>query len=974
MMHQSEAKLENNLIKQLVGLGYQSVKVMDGDALVSNLKTQLEAFNKATYTDKEFDGILNHLAKGNVFEKAKTLRDRFSFTQDGSASSPNAPTEVAYVRFFDSENWNNNLFQVTNQVSQEGSFKNRYDVTLLVNGLPLVQIELKRRGLEIKEAFNQINRYQKHSFWSNHGLFQYVQLFVISNGGDTKYLANNKLQSVKQTFFWADATNKNITELDEFAAAFLNPDHLGKMIANYIVINETLKILMVLRPYQYFATEALIKQVKTNTDNAYIWHTTGSGKTLTSFKTSQILMDLPEVYKVVFVVDRKDLDYQTMQEFNSFKDGSVDSTDNTSSLVNQFLGKFKDKKGVRKESDLIITTIQKLNNAISDRYAKQLEQLKNERFVFIFDECHRSQFGETHERITKFFAQSQLFGFTGTPIFAENASKNDLGKRTTKDLFGKCLHKYVITDAIRDENVLKFGIEYYSVFKHKNKPKFDQMVEDINKKEVFEDPKYLESVVDYIIANHNRKTFNKDYSAIFAVSDIGAAIAYYELFQQKKLAGEHDLRIATIFTYGANEDDENAQDFLPDFELDQAAEAQVAYQSSHTRDKLEGFVGDYNKMYNTNYTTKDSKLFEGYFKDISKRFKDREKTTFNDEKDRLDIVIVVGMMLTGFDAKKVNTLYVDKNLKQHGLIQAFSRTNRILGEQKSQGNILCFRNLKQATDDAITLFSNKEAIEVVVMPEYKDIAKKFDEALKNLKEIAPTYQTVNDLESEEDEAAFVQAFRKLMRNLNVLQSYTDFNWEDLPLDEQEYEDYKGKYLDLYEKVKREKQKEKVSILDDIDFELELIHRDRVNVAYIIKLLAKLKITDTTSAAAQKKAIIDLLGGDVMLRSKRELIEKFIEENLPTILDADKIEEEFDQYWQDQKVLALGKLCEEESLDKAQFKSLIDSYIYSGQEPIRDDVFKCLDHRPSILKAREIGVRILNRMKEFVEVFVHGMVG
>ncbi|RUT79008.1 type I restriction endonuclease subunit R [Ancylomarina longa] len=966
MKSQSEAKLENDLIKQLVDLKYQFVKIMDGDTLVCNLKSQLEVFNKTTYTDKEFDGILNHLAKGNVFEKAKTLRDRFSFTQDNG--------ETAYVRFFDSENWNKNLFQVTNQVAQEGSFKNRYDVTLLVNGLPLVQIELKRRGLEIKEAFNQINRYQKHSFWSNHGLFQYVQLFVISNGGNTKYLANNKLQSVKQTFFWADASNKNITELDAFAASFLNPDHLGKMIANYIVINQTHKVLMVLRPYQYFATEALIKQVKTNTDNAYIWHTTGSGKTLTSFKTSQILMDLPEVYKVVFVVDRKDLDYQTMQEFNAFKSGSVDSTHNTTNLVNQFLGKFKDKKGVAKASNLIITTIQKLNNAISGRYAKQLEHLKNERFVFIFDECHRSQFGETHGRITKFFAKSQLFGFTGTPIFAENASKNELGKRTTKDLFGNCLHKYVITDAIRDENVLKFGIEYYSVFKHKNKPQFDQMVEEIDKEEVFKDPQYLESVANYIIANHKRKTHNKDYSAIFAVSNIDAAIAYYELFQKKKAAGEHDLRIATIFTFGANEDDENAQDYLPGDEFAQAADAQAVYQSSHTRDKLEGFVGDYNKMYNTNYTTKDGKLFEGYFKDISKRFKDREKTTFNDEKDRLDIVIVVGMMLTGFDAKKVNTLYVDKNLKQHGLIQAFSRTNRILGEQKSQGNILCFRNLKQATDDAITLFSNKEAIEVVVMPEYEDIAKKFDEAFKHLKEITPTYQSVNDLESEEDEAAFVQAFRKLMRNLNVLQSYTDFDWADLPLDEQEYEDYKGKYLDLYEKVKREAQKEKVSILDDIDFELELIHRDRINVAYIIKLLAKLSLSDPTSAAAQKKNIIDLLGGDVKLRSKRELIEKFIEENLPHILDADKIEEEFDQYWQDQKVLALGKLCEEENLDKAQFKALIDTYIYSGQEPIRDDVFKCLDHRPSILKAREVGIRILNRMKEFVEVFINGMVG
>jgi type I restriction enzyme R subunit len=968
MSHQSEAILENNLIKQLVGLGYASVKVMDGDALVSNLKTQLEAFNKDTYSNKEFDAILNHLAKGNVFQKAKTLRDRFSFERESG--------EVVYVRFYDSEHWNNNLFQVTNQVSLEGSYKNRYDVTLLVNGLPLVQIELKRRGLEIKEAFNQINRYQKHSFWSKHGLFQYVQLFVISNGGNTKYLANNELQSVKQTFFWADATNKNITELEDFTNAFLNPDHLGKMIAKYIVINETHKILMALRPYQYFATEALIKQVKTTTDNAYIWHTTGSGKTLTSFKTSQILMDLPEVYKVVFVVDRKDLDYQTMKEFNAFKDGSVDSTNNTTSLVNQFLGKFKDKKGVAKDSDLIITTIQKLNNAISGHYRKKLEHLKDERFVFIFDECHRSQFGETHERITEFFSKSQLFGFTGTPIFADNASKNDLGKRTTKDLFGNCLHKYVITDAIRDENVLKFGIEYYSVFKHKNKPQFDEMVEDINKEEVFNDTKYLENVVDYIIANHNRKTSSKDYSALFAVSSIDAAIAYYELFQKKKLAGEHDLRIATIFTYGANEDGKEAQDYLPDnFDANnygKAAEPTPKYQSSHTRDKLEAFIGDYNQMYGTKYTTKDGKLFEGYFKDISKRLKEREKKNFNDAKDRLDIVIVVNMMLTGFDAKKVNTLYVDKKLKQHGLIQAFSRTNRILGEQKSQGNILCFRNLKKATDDAITLFSNKEAIEVVIMPDYEDIAKKFDEAFKNLKEITPTYQSVNDLVTEDDEASFVQAFRRLMRNINVLQSYTDFNWEDLPMDAQEFEDYKGKYLDIYEKVKREAAKEKISILDDIDFELELIHRDRVNVAYIIKLLAQMKEDKTSNAAAKKKAIIDLLGGDVMLRSKRELIEKFIEENLPNIHDADKIEEEFDNYWQEQKVLALGKICEEEHLDKAQFKSLIDAYIYSGREPIRDDVFKCLDNRPSILKARSIGERILDKMKEFVEVFVSGM--
>lgn len=956
MGHQSEAQLERNLIQQLVGLGYALVTIADGSALVANLQQQLEVFNDTTFTAKEFDAILNHLAKGNVFEKAKMLRDRFQLTKEDGTSF--------YVRFFNTEDWNQNLYQVTNQISQEGSYKNRYDVTLLVNGLPLVQIELKRSGIEIKEAFNQINRYQNHSFWSNHGLFQYVQLFVISNGVNTKYLANNKLQSVKQTFFWADSTNKITTELPEFAASFLNPNHLGKMVAHYIVINETHKVMMVLRPYQYFATEAIIHQVKNSNDNSYIWHTTGSGKTLTSFKASQIVMELPEVYKVVFVVDRKDLDYQTMTEFNAFKKDSVDVTDNTQSLVNQLTDNTK----------LVLTTIQKLNNAVSERFAGKIESLRHKKIVFIFDECHRSQFGETHERITKFFDKSQLIGFTGTPIFAENASKNELGKRTTKDLFGNCLHKYVITDAIRDQNVLRFGIEYIGKYKNKSNTFIDIEVEDIDKQEVLNSAKRIEKIVDYIIAYHKQKTFEKEYSALLAVSSIDNVFQYYDFFQQKKEAGLHDLRIATIFTYGANEDSDEAQDYLPeDTDFYMAAEPSSKYQSSHSRDKLDSYIVDYNKMYGTSFSTKDSKQFENYFKNISQRLKDREKESFNYEKDGLDLVIVVNMMLTGFDAKKVNTLYVDKNLKQHGLIQAYSRTNRILGEQKSQGNILAFRNLKKATDDAITLFSNKDAIEVVTMPDYEKIAEKFEEALKELRDITPTYQSVNDLETEDAEALFVQAFRKLLRNMNVLQSYADFDWEDLQIDEQEFEDYKSKYLDLYQKVKQDNQKQKTSILDDIDFELELIHRDQINVAYILKLLSQLKGANTSDAKAQRKAIMDLLGGDIQLRSKRELIQKFIDENLPNIKDADRVNDEFEKFWQEQKVLALGKLCEDEHLDKAQFKALIDAYIYSGREPIKDEVFQCLDNRPSILQARVIGERIISKMKEFVEVFVKGMV-
>lgn len=956
MSHQSEAILESNLIRQLVGLGYNSVKIYDGDVFVSNLQTQLEAFNDTTFTKKELDAILNHLAKGNVFEKAKTLRDRFRLAKEDGTSF--------YVRFFNNEDWSLNRYQVTNQVQQEGSFLNRYDVTVLVNGLPLVQIELKRRGMEIKEAFHQINRYQKHSFWSNYGLFQYVQLFIISNGANTKYLVNNPLQSVLQTYYWANENNSNVTELADFVNAFLSINHLGKMIAHYVVINETFKIMMVLRPYQYYATEAIIRQVETSNANGYIWHTTGSGKTLTSFKTSQIVMDLPHVHKVVFVVDRKDLDYQTMNEFNSFKKDSVDVTDNTHSLVRQLTD----------ETKLVLTTIQKLNNAITKaHYENRMAHLKDKKIVFIFDECHRSQFGETHDRIIEYFKKSQLFGFTGTPIFADNASKNEFGKRTTKDLFGDCLHKYVITDAIRDQNVLKFGIEYVGKYKQKGNTFIDIEVEDIDRAEVLNSTKRLEKIVDYIIAYHDQKTFSKTYSALFAVSSIDNLIQYYDIFKRKKEAGEHNLRIATIFTFGTNEEDDDAQDFLPGDELPMAAEAQAIYKSSHTRDKLEAYIGDYNKMYGTSFSTKDSQQFENYFKDISKRLKEREKENFNNEKDRLDIVLVVSMMLTGFDAKKVNTLYVDKNLKHHGLIQAFSRTNRILGEQKSQGNILSFRNLKGATDKAIALFSNKEAVEVILLPSAEVIAGKFDEALRKLLAIAPTYQSVDNLLSEEDERAFIEAFRALLRVKNVLASYTDFSWDNLGMDEETFENYKSKYLDLYDKVKHNNQKQKTSILDDVDFELELIHRDQINVAYILKLLAKLKQAKTTEAQKQKKAIIDLLSGEVELRSKRELIEKFIEENLPRIDNTDNIQDEFEKYWQEQKVLALGKLCDDEHLDKEQFKALINTYIFSGQDPLRDEVLKCLGDRPSILQAREIGERIIQKMKDYVEAFVNGMV-
>lgn len=969
-MTQSEQILEHNLVKQLITLGYEFVQIKDESDLLANLKAQLEKHNGVELSDKEFSKILNHLNKGNIFDRAETLRDRFQLTKDNGDS--------CYIEFLNQEHWCQNQYQVTQQVSIEGKYKNRYDVTLLVNGLPLVQIELKRRGLEIKEAFKQIGRYQKHSFAASSGLYQYIQLFVISNGVNTKYYANNRRQSFKQTFYWADRENKKITQLEAFTEAFLEKCHLSKMICKYIVLHQSDKILMVLRPYQYYAVEAIIDQVKNSNKNGYIWHTTGSGKTLTSFKASQILVDLPQVDRVVFVVDRNDLDYQTTKEFNHFSDGSVDGTDNTQNLVAQFAGTYKDAKGEAKDNKLIVTTIQKLNTAISrKRYLKQMEKLSDKRVVFIFDECHRSQFGDTHKRIKSFFTNHQMFGFTGTPIFADNAIRNQLGKRTTKELFDKRLHEYVITNAIKDDNVLRFSIEYVGRYKQKedSKTNIDIHVEGIDTKELLESDDRLNKIVDYIIANHGRKTYRKDFSAIFCVSNVDTLVKYYEIFKAKKEKGEHNLRVVTIFSYRPNEDPKDADGMIEDeFEpmMSIAADPQPAYSThSHTREKLDSFIKDYNKMYNTNYSTKDSQTFYNYYKDISKRFKDREKTSFQD-KNRADILLVVNMFLTGFDAKKVNTLYVDKNLKYHGLVQAFSRTNRILGEVKSYGNIVCFRNLKSATDDAIALFSNPEAKEVILMQPYEDYIEKFNEALAKLKALAPTVDSVNELPSEDEELEFVKAFRRLIRLRNILSGFSDFEFEDLDMEAQEFEDYKSKYLDIYEGVKNRAEKEKVSILDDVDFELELIHRDEINVSYILKLLGKLYEAEEEEKEQQRKIIIDLLGGEAQLRSKKELIEKFINENLPFIEDVEDISDEFADFWDKEKLKALNRICEEENLNKDKLFKIIDTYLFTGRKPLNETVVEAMNVKPKLLERRKKIPRIIEKILNFIQTFDEGM--
>jgi len=950
MSKQPEQILEENLVVQLQLLGYTLVAVNNESDLLSNLKSQLEKHNNILFSEKEFDRVLNILNKGSVFDKAKTLREKQQIVRDNG--------DKLYFEFIELEHWCQNQFQVTHQVSMDGTYKNRYDVTLLINGLPLVQIELKRRGIELKEAFNQVNRYQRHSFGTSVGLFQYIQIFVISNGVNSKYYANNRYQSFKQTFYWSDNGNKIISQLEKFAFNFLDTCHVSKMICKYIVLSESDKTLMILRPYQYYAAEALVERVKNTNKNGYIWHTTGSGKTLTAFKASQVLMKLPQVKKVVFVVDRKDLDYKTTIEFNSYSKGSIDGTEDTRALVRQFSD----------DTKLIVTTIQKLNSAISKKqYLARIQKLQDERVVFIFDECHRSQFGETHARIKSFFKNLQLFGFTGTPIFTENAIKNEHGKRTTRELFDECLHKYVITDAIKDENVLKFSVEYIGRYRQKDESKtsIDIDVEDIDTKELMESPQRLDKITDYILANHNRKTHSRELTAMFCVSSIETLIKYYDLFHAKKEVGQHNLRIATIFSYAANEEDKEASGFLPE-ELSVAEDPRVLYGiQAHSREKLDEFIVHYNKMFGTNFSTKDSESFYNYYNDISKKVKER----------KIDILLVVNMYLTGFDSKTLNTLYVDKNLRYHGLLQAYSRTNRILNEQKSQGNIVVFRNLKQATDDAIALFSNKDAKDIIIMEPYEEYVKKFSKAFIELLKIAPTVNSVNELPSEVEELEFIKAFRELMRLKNVLSTFTDFSFDHLVMNEQLFEDYKSKYLDLYDKVKSGHLKEKVSILNDVDFELELIHRDEINVAYILKLLANLKEAKPGDIEAKRNGILDLLMGETQLRSKRELIEKFISENLPHIADTDDIPVEFEKFWTQEQIDAFTKLCKEENLSNDKVEKVIEGYLFSAQEPLRNELLDLIEGtKPTLLERKNTGDRILSKIMHFVEVFINGMTG
>lgn len=895
MSTQSESTLEKNLISKLVENGYEEVQIRDEDDLISNFKKQLGKFNKIDLSHDEFNKILLHLEGGTVFDKAKKLRDKYELERDG---------QTRYISFFNSKDWCKNIFQVSSQITFKGKYENRYDVTLLINGFPLVQIELKKRGIELKKAFNQIKRYRSHSF---HGLFDYVQIFVISNGVNTKYYANNKDLSFDYTFFWKDKDNKNYSQLDEFTDIFLEKCHISKMIARYIVLHEADKSLMVLRAYQYYAIESILDKTLESKQNGYVWHTTGSGKTLTSFKVAQLLCEEAHIDKVMFIIDRKDLDYQTTKEFNNFSDGAVDGTENTYSLLRQ----------LKSSNKLIVTTIQKLYKAVT-KHEKGLENVKDKKMVLMFDECHRSQFGDMHNKITNYFTNIQYFGFTGTPIFSVNANK----KRTTKDIFGDRLHSYLIKDAINDNNVLGFMVEY--IGKYKDKTKYDIEVEAIDTKELMDSEKRLSKITEYIIQNHDSKTYNREFTSIFAVSSIEVLNKYYELF--KKM--DHDLKIATIYSYGPNED----------------------YEGDHPRDFMENHLKDYNKMFGTNYTTE---TFQEYYVDVSKRSKNKE----------IDILLVVNMFLTGFDNKYLNTLYVDKNLVYHGLIQAFSRTNRLLNEKKKQGNIISFRNIKKHTDEAIRLYSDENAFETVLMKPYNSYVFDFNEVLKKLFDLVFNPQNVDYLPSEEERKEFIVIFRELLRIMNRLTVFTEFNFEDLDISEQEFEDFKSKYLDIWRDTQNDTNK--VSVLNDVDFETELIQRDNINVSYILTLLRELDVK-SPSFEKDKEFIIKTMNNDPELKSKIDLIERFISQNIVENEEED-IEEVFDDYLEREKNKAIVNLAEDENLKKELVNDIINDYEFSNK--IKNNMVKdSFNEKLGLIKTQSkleiVKEKIINLVEKF----------
>ena len=961
MTIQSEQQLENELIAQLNTLGFTNVTIKNESALLLNIKIQIEQANGlAPLSDPEWKQVISHLNTGTVFERAKNLRDLFPIKFDDGSSR--------HI-FFLSDDPTKNKYQVTNQITIDHRDTNgrtsRFDVTLLVNGLPLVQIELKKRGMEIAEAFNQTQRYTREAYWAGQGLFSFIQIFVISNGANTRYYSNGT-KHIDFAFPWADIANKHINEVVDFADAFLNTKHLTAMLTQYMVMHETSKELMVLRPYQIYAVQKIIEHVNTTKRNGYIWHTTGSGKTLTSFKASQLIMKMPDVEKVLFVVDRNDLDTQTSREFNAFKAESVDSTDNTATLVKQL---------DQRHDKLIVTTLQKLNRAISsDHYANKIEYLKDKKVVFIFDECHRSQFGDTHRNIKKFFSNAQMFGFTGTPIFEKNSLSKAGLKLTTDYLFNDRLHEYVIVDAIRDRNVLQFQIDYRGKYTAKGMDTdvLDD-VEGINTKELYDNPQRLEMIAEYILNHHDTKTKDREFTAMFCVSSVETLTQYYDLFEKLQAQKQIDddaqgkifkpLNIATIFSYSANEavaeTDENESKENSDGIEEEPAEVPTQIDQS-SRDKLDCYIAQYNEKFGTNFNSGDR--FYAYYRDIADRVK----------KKQIDILLVVNMFLTGFDSKPLNTLYVDKNLKYHGLIQAFSRTNRVFNDKKPFGNIICFRNLKRATDEALALFSDKEAKKIVLVPSYDEIKKDYEQAVEKLFAITPDYQAVDDLMTEDQQLAFIKAFREVMRFNAQLQSFVEYEQDETTLTKQNFANFASKYSDLCRDIRKATKKEKVSVLDDVDFQLDLLHSDRINVGYILTLLQLAVNADTDEKRKQYQAQVhDLIGSDVSLHDKQDLIQKFIDENIPKMINGQSVQEAFAQFWDIEKENAYQQLCENENLKPDVMKTVLDNYEFTKRLPRQEELKDLPNYKVGLFKRESVLNDLLAKTRRFIEKFYVG---
>jgi len=947
---QSEAALENGLIDTLQKMNYEYVHIEEEKNLSANFKKQLEKHNKkkleelgrTEFTESEFEKILIYLEGGTRFEKAKKLRDLFPLELESG--------ERLWVEFLNRTHWCQNEFQVSNQITVEGRKKCRYDVTILINGLPLVQIELKRRGVELKQAYNQIQRYHKTSF---HGLFDYIQLFVISNGVNTRYFANNPNSGYKFTFNWTDAANVPFNDLEKFATVFFDKCTLGKIIGKYIVLHEGDKCLMVLRPYQFYAVEKILDRVENSNDNGYIWHTTGAGKTLTSFKAAQLVSELDDVDKVMFVVDRHDLDTQTQAEYEAFEPGAVDSTDNTDELV----------KRLHSNSKIIITTIQKLNAAVSKRwYSSRIEEIRHSRIVMIFDECHRSHFGDCHKNIVKFFDNTQIFGFTGTPIFVENA----VDGHTTKEIFGNCLHKYLIKDAIADENVLGFLVEYY----HGN--------EDVE----YADQDRMTEIAKFILNNFNKSTFDGEFDALFAVQSVPMLIRYYKIFKSLN----PKIRIGAVFTYAANSNQDDEQTGMNT--------GGFASESTGEADELQAIMDDYNNMYGTSFTTEN---FRAYYDDINLRMK-KKKTDMKP----LDLCLVVGMFLTGFDSKKLNTLYVDKNMEYHGLLQAFSRTNRVLNEKKRFGKVVCFRDLKSKVDEAIKLFSNGTPLEDIVRKPFNEVKRDYQELTKDFLEHYPEPHFVDYLQSENDKKQFILAFRDIIKKHAEIQVYDEFEEDDpdLGMTEQQFMDFRSKYLDIYDtfaakpteqpsgyKVQDDESgmvaepdpsENDTTGLGDIDFCLELLHSDIINVAYILELIADLN-PYSEDYTEKRQHIIDTMIKDAELRSKAKLIDGFIQKNVDDDRDnfmarkqkadgTSDLEERLNNYIVTERNNAVNTLAKDEDLDASVLNHYLSEYDYLQKEQ-PEIIQEALNGKHlGLIKKRKAFTRIMDKLRTIIKVF------